>query len=140
MNYFDIGLLLKCFPQVIAQHRLAMDARRHRPQLPAFRSAPTWGLLFFAGDILKYFYEYGPTSFFFEGICLSLRGRGFGRKQTSFITRNVITRVGVELLIAYYLRRLYKLTFSDHKRKQFFYNKNRLYYIRDRINRESRVR
>lgn len=51
-----------------------------------------------------------------------------------------MTSVGVEILIAYFLRRLYKLSFSDYKRKQFFYNKPRLYFLRDRLNRESRVR
>lgn len=95
---------------------------------------------FFAGDILKYFYEYGPTSFFFEGICLTVRGRSFAKKQTTFLTRNVLSGVALELSMAYFLRRVYKLSFSDHKRKQFSYNKPRLYYLRDRLNRETRVR
>lgn len=96
--------------------------------------------MFKAGDILKYSFDHGPMTFFFEGLCLSLRNRRFGRKQTSLMTRNVLTTVGVEILIAYFLRRLYKLTFSDYKRKQFFYNKPRLYFLRQRLNRESRVR
>lgn len=40
MTYFETENLLKCFPQVIAQHRVAMEARRHRRQLPAFSNAP----------------------------------------------------------------------------------------------------
>jgi len=96
-------------------------------------------LRFDAGDILKISYDRGPTTFSFEGLCLSVRNRGFGRKQTTFRLRNVVTGVGVEILMAYFLRRLYKLTFSDYKRKHFIYSKRRLYYLRQRINRESRV-
>lgn len=140
MTYFDFTSLAKCFPLALAQHRVALTARRHRPQLSGFSQTPSWGLLFQAGDILKYSFDRGPSTFFFEGLCLSLRNRGFGRKQTSFISRNVMTSVGVEVLIAYFLRRLYKLSFSDYKRKQFFYNQPRLYFLRDRLNRESRVR
>ena len=64
MTYFDIGFLSKCFPILLAQYRIALAARRHRPQLSGFLNTPTWGLFFQAGDILKYSFERGPTNFF----------------------------------------------------------------------------
>lgn len=140
MVYFSSDLLLKHSLIILAQYRLAINARRHRQQLPGFTSNRSWGLRFNAGDILKYALEKGPFTFFFEGICLSVRSRRFGRKQTSFVTRNVVKAVGVEAITAYFLHRLYKLAFSDYKRKQFFYKKPRLYFLRSRLNKESRVR
>lgn len=84
-------------------------------------------------------YDRGPTTFAFEGICLSVRYRGFGRKTTMVHLRNIMTSIGLELKIAYFLKRIYKLTFNDFKRKSFRYNKKRLYYLRDRMHRQSRV-
>jgi ribosomal protein L19 len=132
MGYFLADLLT-------TQPRSALVNRRHRLQLPGFARNPTWGLRFDAGDIIKFSYDRGPTTFSFEGLCLAVHGRGFGRKQTTFRVRNVVSGVGVEITLAYYVHRVYKLLFSDYKRKNFRYNKKRLYYLRQRMNRESQV-
>lgn len=42
-------------------------------------------------------------TFTFEGICLAIRKKNLGNVNTTFILRNVLTRVGVELIISYYI-------------------------------------
>jgi hypothetical protein len=144
-NYFVVGCLRKtaivCLDPA-ARNRQSIEGRRFRKCVSGFSldSRLPFGLFFRAGDILAFTFEHGPVGFSFEGLCLSIRNRGFGRRQTSLIVRNIVAGVGIEVTIAYFLRRLYKLTFSDYKRKQFFYNRPRLYYLRNRINQESRVR
>ena len=58
---------------------------------------------------------------------------------STLILTNVLSGVGVELSISYYYNRLFYLKFSDYKRKKFIYNKAKLYYLRDKLNRESRI-
>jgi ribosomal protein L19 len=121
------------------QPRSAIVNRRRRRQLRGFTKNPTWGLRFDAGDIIKLSYDRGPTTFSFEGLCIAVHNRGFGRKQTTFRLRNVVGGVGVEIMLAYFIHRVYKLLFSDFKRKNFRYNKKRLYYLRERMNRQTQV-
>lgn len=138
--YFDLDFLYKWSTIAQSQRNQAFLKRRDRTQLPGFSKNPSWGLRFGAGDVLKLFYDRGPTTFSFEGLCLNVKNRGFGRKQTMVRVRNVMVSVGVEILTGYFLRRLYKLSFSDHKRKLFEYNKTHLYFVRHRLNKQSRVR
>jgi len=98
------------------------------------------GLFFIAGDIVKLGFEKGPIGHIFEGICLSIHQKNFGSKNCTFLLRNVIMGVGVELNISYYMNRAYKLEFNDFKRKNFNYKKPRLYYLRIRLNRESKIK
>lgn len=83
--------------------------------------------------------ERGPYAHLLEGICLSIKKRSFLNKETAILIRNVLFGVGVEITASYYNNRLYKCGFNDYKRKQFEYVNHKLYYLRQRDNRETQV-
>jgi ribosomal protein L19 len=59
--------------------------------------------------------------------------------DTSFILRNTIMQIGIELKVSYYYNRVYKMTFLDFKRKQYTYRKKRMFTIRYTLSRNSKV-
>ena len=79
-------------------------------------------------------------SFTFQGICLSVRKKYLGDSNAGFILRNVLGGVGIELVISYYYNRVYNFIFNDFKRKDFIYKKSKIFYLRYRLNRETRVK
>ena len=83
--------------------------------------------------------EKGPYAHLLEGLCLGIKKRSFLNKETAILIRNVLFGVGVEITASYYNNRLYKCGFSDYKRKQFEYIGHKLYYLRQRDNRETKV-
>lgn len=98
-----------------------------------------WGQKFVAGDIMRVNVEKGPYAHLLEGLCLSIKKRSFLNKETAILVRNVLFGVGVEVTASYYNNRLYKCGFSDYKRKQFEYVNHKLYYLRQRDNRETQI-
>lgn len=68
----------------------------------------------------------------------SNKKKSFKMPDLSLILRNVIIKTGIEVILSYYYNRAYNLKFLDYKRKFYTFNKNKLYYIRERLNRESR--
>lgn len=100
----------------------------------------TYNLLkFTVGDILIVFFWVKGLLYRFEGICIALKKRNLLNVNTTLILRNVLSSIGVELRISYYYNRLFYLKFSDFKRKKFIYNRAKLYYLRNKLNRESRI-
>lgn len=59
--------------------------------------------------------------------------------EVSFILRNVILGVAIEVRVLYFLNRQYSLTLVDFKRKFDSLNKNKLLEIRSGLNRKSKV-
>lgn len=59
--------------------------------------------------------------------------------EVSFILRNVILGVAIEVRVLYFLNRQYLLSLSDFKRKFDSLNKNKLLEIRSGLNRKSKV-
>ena len=76
----------------------------------------------------------------FEGICISITKKSLVKPDVSLILRNVILGVGVEFTVSYFFNRVYNLSLSDYKRKDFIYKRSKLYYVRQRINRASRIK
>jgi len=95
--------------------------------------------LFTVGDILNVSYAGKFTTFGFEGICICIHKKKILNPNASVILRNILSRIGVELTISYYYNRAYNFTFSDYKRKEYYYKRAKLYYLRDRLNQESKV-
>lgn len=139
MTYFPKELLAKLSGQLTVDQTFQLVERRNRLQLPGFENNNSWGLRFDAGDVILLSYERGAVTYTFQGVCLTVSSRGFGKKQTTFSLRSVISGVGVEITMAYFLHRLYKLSFNDYKRKYFLYVRRRLYFIRARLNQESKL-
>jgi ribosomal protein L19 len=94
---------------------------------------------FTIGDILEFVYFYKSIPLIFSGICISIKRKFFIRPDVIIILRNVIMKVGIEMTVSYYYNRLYKLKFLDYKRKFYSFNRNKLFFIRKRVNQESRI-
>jgi ribosomal protein L19 len=59
--------------------------------------------------------------------------------DVSLILRNVLNSIGIELCISYFYNRLFYLKFSDYKRKKFIYKRAKLYFLRTKLNRASKI-
>lgn len=94
---------------------------------------------FLIGDILEFNYFFRNAALTFSGICIAIKKKSFVMADLALILRNVIGPTGIELVLSYFYNRAYNMLFLDYKRKFYTFNKNKLYYIRDRLNRESRV-
>lgn len=91
------------------------------------------------GDVLEFVYYYKNTALTFSGICIAIKKKSFICPDLSLILRNIIVKTGVEIILSYFYNRAYKMKFLDYKRKFYTFNKNKLYFVRDRLNRESRI-
>ena len=114
--------------------------RKNRDNIPGFENGGKKGLWFESGDVIAVFYEKGPVGYYFEGICLAIKKRSLIHRDTSMLLRNIINGVAVEVRLAYYYNRAYKLRFNDYKRKRFSYTSRKLFYLRFRLNRESKIK
>lgn len=94
---------------------------------------------FNVGDILVVFFWIKGLLYRFEGLCIAIKRKNILNINTTLLLRNVISGIGVELSISYFYNRLFYLKFSDFKRKQSIYNRAKLYYLRNALNRQSRV-
>lgn len=123
-NYFNNNNIVK---------NLVLNRKSKR--LVIFKSI----LKFSVGDVLIVFFWVKGLLYRFEGICICIRNKNIKKVNTSLILRNVLSSIGVELCISYYYNRLFYLKFSDFKRKKFIYNKAKLYYLRSKLNKASRI-
>jgi ribosomal protein L19 len=97
-------------------------------------------LRFSVGDVLIVFFWVKGLLYRFEGICICIRKKSIKNIDSSLILRNVLSSIGVELCISYYFNRLFYLKFSDFKRKKFIYKRAKLYYLRNKLNKASRIK
>jgi ribosomal protein L19 len=95
--------------------------------------------IFSVGDIIEFLFLYKSVPLLYSGICIAIRKKAFIVPNTTIILRNIIMKVAIEIIVSFFPNRIYKLKFLDYKRKIYFFNKNKLFFIRKRLNRESRV-
>ena len=91
------------------------------------------------GDIFEFVYFFKNIPLTFSGICIAIKRKSFCVPDIVIILRNVIIKTGIEVTASYFYNRIYKLKFLDYKRKFYTFNKNKLYYVRKRVNRESKI-
>ena len=91
------------------------------------------------GDIIESVFYYNNIPLLFRGICIAIKWKYFILPDVTLILRNVIIKIGIELTVSYYYNRLYRLKFLDYKRKFNNYTKNKLFFIRKNVNKESQV-
>lgn len=89
---------------------------------------------FKAGDILEIAINKDFEGHIFTGICLAIRKASLTCSNTTVILRNIISKVGIEVIFSLFENRAYRICFKDHLRKSFFYSKNKLLYLRQRRN------
>lgn len=83
--------------------------------------------LFEVGDVVSIFFRDPSFNFFFEGLCLALK-----KPQTpefSFRLQNVVGGSLVELTLSFYYNRVFFFKVNDFKRKKFYYNHSKLFYL-----------
>lgn len=94
---------------------------------------------FLIGDIIEFLFVFKSVPLLYSGICLAIRRKSFLVPDVTLILRNIIMKVAIEVTVSFFYNRIYKLKFLDYKRKFYFYNKNKIFFLRKRLNRESRV-
>src|ERR1700689_1747915 len=94
---------------------------------------------FVVGDILEFVYFYKTIPLIFSGICIAIKRKNFILPDVVIVLRNIILKTAIEITVSYFYNRIYTLKFLDYKRKIFTFNKNKLFFILKRVNRESRV-
>ena len=95
--------------------------------------------IFIVGDIIEFLFIFKSVPLLFSGICIAIRKKSFLVPDVTLILRNIIMKVAIEVTVSFFYNRIYKLKFLDYKRKFFFFNKNKIFFIRKRLNRESRI-
>jgi ribosomal protein L19 len=95
--------------------------------------------IFIVGDIIEFLFVFKSVPLLYSGICIAIRKKSFLLPDVTLILRNIIMKVAIEVTVSFFYNRIYKLKFLDYKRKFYFFNKNKIFFIRKRLNRESRV-
>lgn len=92
---------------------------------------------FTRGDILTVNYRLFGLGFVFTGICMRIRKKKMIDANVTFCLRNVLGKVSVEINFSLYslCRVTYKLL--DYARKKVYYKSSKLYYLRNKPNKES---
>lgn len=94
---------------------------------------------FVVGDIIEFLFVFKSVPLLYSGICIAIRKKSFLVPDVTLILRNIIMKVVIEVTVSFFYNRIYKLKFLDYKRKIYFFNKNKMFFIRKRLNIESRV-
>lgn len=95
---------------------------------------------FSRGDILSITYRLCGFGFVFTGICVFLRKKKMVSTNTTFMLRNIFVKVGVELSATLYGLCRLNIKLLDYARKKFNYRSSKLFYLRNKLNRESWVK
>jgi len=120
----------------INQKKELIQSRKNRKIIPNTGV----GKFFYRGDILTINFWAKSYNFHFEGLCLSIKKKNLLNPDTIILLRNILQNTGIEITVPYFLNRLYLNTFiSDYKRKKLWYRKSKLYFLRDKENKASKV-
>lgn len=96
---------------------------------------------FSRGDIITITFWHKSYNYFFEGLCLGLKKKTFNNPNMRIILRNVLQNIIIEFNGPYYLNRFFLKTFiSNYKRKQLWYKSSKLFYLREKENKASKIK
>jgi len=70
---------------------------------------------------------------------MAIRKKALFNIDVTICVRNILETIGIEVTAAFFPNRVYTLIISDYKRKQLTYRKSKLYYLRVKLNRASRI-
>lgn len=131
-------LLTSFIPEVTVKNQIIFDSIKERQN--RYNILKSNAVFFNVGDILGVTFRKKNIIYRFEGICICKRKKALLQPDVSLILRNILLGVGIECTVSYYYNRVYKLQVLDHKRKKFIYNRSKLYYLRKKLNRASRIK
>lgn len=92
------------------------------------------------GDVMAMVLWKKALIYKFEGICLKIKKKSLIDLNTSICLRNMFNKCGIEVVASYYLNRIFFMIILDYKRKHFMYRKSKLYYLRLKSNRLTKVK
>ena len=110
--------------------------RRRRPAVIGLRRV----FQFVIGDVLAVYFANRGTILSFVGLCIAIKNKSFRSSNTAFTLRNILSSIAVESIFGFFEARVFTPTFYDYKRKKFHYNRSKLYFLRNKLNRYSRVK
>ena len=135
MNYF-----LKNDKE-LKKNKIVINKRKQRKFLMNILILINTSKFFNKGDILTITYLTKTILCNYEGICLSLKNKFFKKPIINVVLRNVLSKIGIELTISYYLNRIFRnMLMSDYKRKRIKYRTSKLYYLRLKKNKISKIK
>jgi len=131
LNYFYTNFKkdFKAKPEFYVQQRKKRPLIKHSLKFKFFK----------VGDVIEFIFFLKSMALIFSGICISIKKKNFILPDVTLILRNMIIKTSIEITVSYFYNRIYKLKFLDYRRKFYTFNKNKLYFIRKRVNQESRV-
>ena len=92
------------------------------------------------GDIITITFWHKSYNYYFEGLCYGLK-KTFNNINLIVLLKNVLQNTIIEFIGPYYLNRFFLKTFiSNYKRKQLWYKKSKLYYLREKENKASKIK
>jgi len=94
---------------------------------------------FLTGDILGLSFRNKGYTYSFEGLCIKCKKKKGKSPETTLTLRNILGTVGIEVSCSYFYNRLFLMRINNFKRKEAFYTRSKLYYIRHKLNKASRV-
>ena len=132
-NYFDSKELIT--KQIKQTPAFYIKQRKNRSLIKGSKKYKN----FMVGDIIEFLFVFKSVPLLYSGICIAIRKKSFLVPDVTLILRNIIMKVAIEVTVSFFYNRIYKLKFLDYKRKFYFFNKNKIFFIRKRLNKESRV-
>lgn len=127
MNYFNIQLIN------FINKKEWINIRKNQKNLKTFEN-------FKRGDILTITFWNKSYNYYFEGLCIALK-KNFNNVNMIIFLKNNLQNVIIDLIGPYYLNRFFLKTFiSNYKRKQLWYKKSKLYYLRKKDNKASKIK
>ena len=91
------------------------------------------------GDILDIKIFINGFAKYFKGLCISVRNRAMANRNSSLTVRNYIYKNGLEFFFFLHLNIVLSFNLYDYQRKRFAYRASKLFYLRNKLNRESLV-
>jgi len=91
------------------------------------------------GDILDVKLFINGFARYFKGLCISVKNRSLISRNTTLTIRNYISKNGVEFCFFLHLNIILSFNLYDYQRKRFAYRASKLFYLRNKLNRESLV-
>src|SRR3546814_19542507 len=91
---------------------------------------------FTVGDILSLSFRHKGLIYFFEGLCIAIKGKKFVNTETAFIIRNILSDVGIELNCSFFIIIMFFLKLNNFKQKKVYYMIFMLNYVRNKLKRK----
>ena len=91
------------------------------------------------GDVLDIKLFINGFAKYFKGLCISVKGRSMLKRNSSLTVRNYLHKNGMEFCFFLHLNIVLSFNLYDYQRKRFAYRASKLFYLRNKLNRESLV-